>query len=93
MSLELTIGNDAGVLGRICTLIGERKANISDLQFLYRKPDFYRLLMDVDLRNAEHLHSVMSTLDAESSVASVERRRDPALATAPEAVIPAAAAE
>ena len=91
VSLDLTIGNDAGVLGRICTLIGERKANISDLQFLDRKPDFYRLMMDVDLRDAEHLHSVLSTLDAESSVASVERRRDPTLAAAPVTTISAAA--
>ncbi|SMX26845.1 GTP pyrophosphokinase rsh [Pelagimonas phthalicica] len=80
VSLELTIGNDAGVLGRICTLIGERKANISDLKFIDRKPDFYRLMVDVDLRDAEHLHTVMSALEAESNVASVQRRRDPALA-------------
>ena len=38
VSLDLTIRNDAGVLGRICTLIGEQKANISDLHFLDRKP-------------------------------------------------------
>ncbi|MFP7672012.1 RelA/SpoT family protein [Marivita sp. S0852] len=79
VSLELTIGNDAGVLGRICTLIGEQKANISDLNFVDRKPDFYRLLLDVDLSDANHLHSVMSALEAESDVASVVRRRDPAL--------------
>ncbi|SEP83230.1 RelA/SpoT family protein [Thalassovita taeanensis] len=76
-TLDLTIGNDAGVLGRICTLIGEQKANISDLQFLDRKPDFYRLLVDVDLRDAEHLHSVMSALEAESDVAAIRRHRDP----------------
>ncbi|MEC3862909.1 bifunctional (p)ppGpp synthetase/guanosine-3',5'-bis(diphosphate) 3'-pyrophosphohydrolase [Mesobacterium sp. TK19101] len=80
VTLELTIGNDAGVLGRICTLIGERKANITDLVFVDRKPDFYRLLIDIDLRDAEHLHSLMSALEAESDVASVARRRDPSLA-------------
>ncbi|SMX40565.1 RelA/SpoT family protein [Maliponia aquimaris] len=85
VSLELTIGNDAGVLGRICTLIGETKANISDLNFIDRKPDFYRLMMDVDLRDAEHLHSLISILEAESNVASVERRRDPGLETVPAA--------
>ena len=76
-TLELTIGNDAGVLGRICTLIGEQKANISDLHFVDRKPDFFRLLVDVELRDAEHLHSVMSALEAESDVAAVQRHRDP----------------
>jgi len=76
VSLDVTIGNDAGVLGRICTLIGERRANISNLTFLDRKPDFYRLIVDVQLRDAEHLHSVMSALDAESDVAEVNRHRD-----------------
>ncbi|MCH2095640.1 MAG: bifunctional (p)ppGpp synthetase/guanosine-3',5'-bis(diphosphate) 3'-pyrophosphohydrolase [Rhodobacteraceae bacterium] len=84
-SIELTIGNDAGVLGRICTLIGERKANISDLHFLDRKPDFFLLSLDVELRDAQHLHSVMSALEAESDVAMVQRRRDPSLAETPAA--------
>ena len=76
VSLDLTIANDAGVLGRICTLIGEQKANISDLQFVDRKPDFYRLFVDVDLRDLEHLHLVMTALEAETDVAQIARRRD-----------------
>ncbi|WP_170775318.1 RelA/SpoT family protein [Ruegeria lacuscaerulensis] len=75
-TLELTIGNDAGVLGRICTLIGEKKANISNLEFVDRKPDFYRLLISVELRDLEQLHSLMLMLEAESDVAAVERFRD-----------------
>jgi RelA/SpoT family (p)ppGpp synthetase len=75
--LMLTIRNDAGVLGRICTLVGEQKANISDLHFLDRKPDFYRLLLEVDLRDVEHLHAVMTALEAESDVAAIERHREP----------------
>ena len=75
-TLDLTIGNDAGVLGRICTLIGEKKANISNLNFVDRKPDFYRLLIDVELRDIEQLHSLMLTLEADSDVAALERHRD-----------------
>ncbi len=74
--LEIAISNDAGVLGRICTLIGEQKANISDLRFTDRKPDFYRLLVDVDLRDVEHLHMVMTALEAETDVAQVGRERN-----------------
>ena len=76
VTLDLTIANDAGVLGRICTLIGEQRANISNLLFLDRKPDFYRLLVDVDLRDIEQLHSVMLALEADSDVASIARHRD-----------------
>ena len=74
--LQIAISNDAGVLGRICTLIGEQKANISDLRFTDRKPDFYRLLVDVDLRDVEHLHMVMTALEAETDVAQISRHRD-----------------
>ncbi|MEH7827343.1 RelA/SpoT family protein [Gemmobacter denitrificans] len=76
VSLELTISNDAGVLGRICTLIGEQKANISDLNFVDRKPDFYKLVVDVDLRDLEHLHAVMTALEAETDVAQIARHRN-----------------
>jgi GTP diphosphokinase / guanosine-3',5'-bis(diphosphate) 3'-diphosphatase len=76
VSLEITISNDAGVLGRVCTLIGEQKANISDLRFTDRKPDFYRVIVDVDLRDVEHLHAVMTALEAETDVAQIARHRD-----------------
>ncbi len=76
VSLDLTIANDGGVLGRICTLIGEQEANISDLVFIDRKPDFYRLIVDVELRDIEHLHRLMLALEADSDVASMERHRD-----------------
>ncbi|PTV96238.1 GTP pyrophosphokinase/guanosine-3',5'-bis(diphosphate) 3'-pyrophosphohydrolase [Rhodobacter aestuarii] len=76
VSLKLTISNDAGVLGHICTLIGAQKANISDLNFVDRKPDFYSLVVEVELRDAEHLHRLLTALEAESDVAQVERWRD-----------------
>ena len=76
VSLKITISNDAGVLGHICTLIGAQKANISDLNFIDRKPDFYSLVVEVELRDAEHLHRLLTALDAETDVAQVERWRD-----------------
>ncbi len=76
VTLNVAIANDKGVLGRICTLVGEQKANISDLRFTERKPDFYRLFIDVDLRDVEHLHMVMTALEAETDVAEVTRHRD-----------------
>ncbi|WP_246026571.1 RelA/SpoT family protein [Paracoccus luteus] len=76
--LSLTIRHDAGVLGRICTLIGAQGANIANLEFSDRKPDFYRLTVEVELRDREHLHALLTTLEAESDVAQVARIRDPA---------------
>ncbi|MCV6592461.1 MAG: bifunctional (p)ppGpp synthetase/guanosine-3',5'-bis(diphosphate) 3'-pyrophosphohydrolase [Silicimonas sp.] len=76
VSLDITIANDSGVLGRICTLIGEQGANISDLVFIDRKPDFYRLIVDAELRDIGHLHAVMLALEADSDVSSLARHRD-----------------
>lgn len=76
VTLDVAISNDAGVLGRICTAIGEQKANISDLKFTEKKPDFYRLQFDVDLRDVEHLHMVMTALEAETDVAQLARVRN-----------------
>jgi GTP pyrophosphokinase/guanosine-3',5'-bis(diphosphate) 3'-pyrophosphohydrolase len=76
VSLDITISNDAGVLGRLCTLIGEQKANISNLEFMDRKPDFFRVIIDVDVRDVEHMHAVMLAIEAESDVARVRRCRD-----------------
>ncbi len=88
-TLDVTIGNDAGVLGRICTLIGETQANISDLEFMDRKPDFYRLLIYVELRDAQHLHTLMNALEAESDVAAIKRHRR----SLPPAALPASASQ
>lgn len=77
VTLDATIGNTFGVLGRICTLIGEQKANISDLHFIDRKPDYFRILVDVNVRDSEHLHGVMTAIDADSDVATLTRHRDP----------------
>ena len=76
VTIDVTISNQHGVLGRICTLIGEQNANISDLHFVDRKPDFFRLLIDVDVRDAEHLHAVIMAMDLDSDVASLQRFRD-----------------
>jgi GTP pyrophosphokinase/guanosine-3',5'-bis(diphosphate) 3'-pyrophosphohydrolase len=78
-TLDLTLSNDAGALGRVCTLIGETEANISDLEFVDRKPDFYRLRISVELRDIAHLHALMTRLEAEGDVASLTRMRNTAV--------------
>jgi len=79
VTFDIVLTNDAGVLGRICTLIGEQKANIADLVFVDRKPDYYRVRVEVDLSDTEHLHRVTTALEAESNVAELYRYRDASL--------------
>jgi GTP pyrophosphokinase/guanosine-3',5'-bis(diphosphate) 3'-pyrophosphohydrolase len=73
--VEVTLANDSGVLGRICTLIGEQRANITDIVFTERKPDFFRMVIDMEVRDMEHLTHVLTAIDADSDVAQVRRFR------------------
>ncbi len=73
--IEIVMANDAGVLGRLCTLIGEQRANITDIAFTERKPDFYRVVVDLEVRDMEHLSNVLTAIDADSDVAQVRRLR------------------
>ena len=74
--IKITIGNDAGVLGRICTLIGEQNSNISDMRFEEKKPDFYRIAITIEVRDVQHLHNVVTSLSADTDVAEVVRYRE-----------------
>ncbi len=79
--VDVIMQNSAGVLGRICTLIGEQKSNISDLHFTDRKPDYYRMLFEIEVRDVEHLYHVMTAVEADSNVAHVERSQGRVLPT------------
>jgi len=73
-TLQITMANGSGVLGRICTLIGEQNANIADLKITDRKQDFYRMTIDIDVRDVEHLLHVITAIQADSDVAECERK-------------------
>ena len=77
--IQITILNGAGVMGRICTLIGDQSANIADMHFVDRKPDYFKLIIDLELRDVSQLHMVLTALEAENDVAEVCRHRDPDL--------------
>ena len=73
--LVVTLANDAGVLGRICTLIGEQNANISDILVTDRKPDFYRMVIEIEVRDIKHLLHVQTAIEADTDVTEVVRYR------------------
>ena len=75
-SLLLTILNSAGVLGRICTLIGDMGANITDMNFLERKSDYYRVKIELHIRDIKHLLDILTSVEADADVAEALRYRD-----------------
>ncbi|MGV6839362.1 MAG: RelA/SpoT family protein [Planktomarina sp.] len=73
--VKITMRNGEGVMGRVCTLIGDLHANIHDMTFEDRKPDYFKVAFDLELRDISHLHSILTALQADSDIASVSRYR------------------
>ncbi len=79
VAIEAIMANDTGVLGRICTLIGEHNANISNIDFIDRKPDFFRIKFILEVRDYAHYLHIQTAIEADSDIANVTRLRDPRL--------------
>ena len=70
-----TIRNAPGVLGQVCTIIGEAGGNIVGLRMHHRQADFFDADFDVDVRDARHLTNIAAALRACPPVETVERAR------------------
>ena len=75
VTIEVTMANFSGVLGRICILISEQDSNIIDMHFSDRKQDFYRIAIDIQVRDVEHLENIVTAVEADSDVAQVLQSR------------------
>ncbi|MEO1491163.1 MAG: bifunctional (p)ppGpp synthetase/guanosine-3',5'-bis(diphosphate) 3'-pyrophosphohydrolase [Pseudomonadota bacterium] len=77
--IELTLANQPGAMGQVCTLVGEQRANIDNLAITTRKPDFFLMTMDLEVRDTKHLSDILSALKAQSFVNHVARAMKPLL--------------
>ena len=74
--LTISMYNGVGVLGRICSLIGERGANITNIDFFDRKPDFYKIIIEIHVKDLKHLSDIMTSIEADSDISVVVRTRE-----------------
>jgi GTP pyrophosphokinase/guanosine-3',5'-bis(diphosphate) 3'-pyrophosphohydrolase len=73
--LRATIRNAPGVLGQVCTVIGEAGGNIVNLRMHHRQKDFFDVDIDVDVNDAKHLTHIAAALRANPSVETVDRAK------------------
>lgn len=77
--VDVDMANDAGVLGRVCTIAGESNANIEQLDFIDKRPDFYRVRFELAVRDRDHLQNIITAISTDPAVSEVERfRAEPA---------------
>jgi GTP diphosphokinase / guanosine-3',5'-bis(diphosphate) 3'-diphosphatase len=76
--IALTLANEPGALARIAALIAEQRANIDNLATAERTPDFFRFLLDLEVRDVKHLAGILTALEAQPIVSAATRSRSAA---------------
>nr|WP_245863897.1 bifunctional (p)ppGpp synthetase/guanosine-3',5'-bis(diphosphate) 3'-pyrophosphohydrolase [Caulobacter mirabilis] len=73
--LRATILNAPGVLGEVCTVIGDAGGNIVNLRMHHRQDDRFDVDFDLDVKDAKHATNIVAALRANPSVETVERAK------------------
>ena len=73
--VHLTLLNVPGALGELSNVIARGEGNISNLKIVTRSPDFYDMLVDVEVRDVKHLNEIIAALRANPVVNAIERAR------------------
>ena len=71
----LSVGNSPGALGNLSTSIAKSHGNISNLKISHREHDFFDMIIDIEVKNVEHLTDIIAALRADPEINSVERAR------------------
>ncbi len=71
--ISVVLKNQPGSLGKITTVIAKNNGNISNINFSIRKVDFFEIIIDIEVRDANHLKNIIAALRLVSEVSSLER--------------------
>ena len=71
--LKITLNNEAGTLANMCSVIARHNGNITNLKIDRRTPLVFDMFVDIEVRDAKHLASIVSALRASPTVHAVDR--------------------
>lgn len=71
--LQATFINKSGTLSAFSTSISKQGGNIANIKVLNRTPDFWDIIIDIEVKDAEHLNLVIASIRTLSITNSVER--------------------
>ncbi len=71
--IVVVLFNKPGSLGKVTTVIAKNNGNISNILFSVRKFDFFEIIIDIEVRDANHLQNIIAALRMEKEVSSLER--------------------
>jgi len=73
--LAVVIANRPNSLGALTTGIGKAGGNILNFKITNRTLDFFEILVDVEVKDSEHLSTIMASLRANQDISSVDRQK------------------
>jgi len=73
--LVVVTANEPGALATLTNVIAKREGNIVNLKIVNRTPEFFEMLVDLDVRDLRHLGDIIAALRASAHITSVERAR------------------
>ena len=71
--ININMENKAGSLGKVTTIIAKNNGNITNIRFNNRKTDFYETVIDIEVRDKNHLSNIIAALRLLNEVSSCER--------------------
>ena len=71
--IRAVILNEPGALAALCTVIGQQAGNITQIQLTERNLNFFTFILDIDVKNLEHIQSIISVLRSNKYIESVDR--------------------
>ena len=71
--VKAVVANEPGSLASLCTAIARNLGNISNLKIVSRSPDFFEMVVDIEVRDVKHLTDISAALRASPQISSVKR--------------------
>jgi len=71
--VRIVVHNESGSLAEVSSTIAKKKINISNIKIVNRSADHFELMVDMEVKNLDHLVEILSTLRISKKILEVER--------------------
>ena len=71
--IKVILQNQMGSLGKVTSVIAKNNGNISNINFSTRKKDFFEIIIDIEVRDINHLNNIIAALRLLNEVSTLNR--------------------
>ena len=73
--INTVVANEPGALSNLASVIARNEGNISNLRITTRNPNFFEMLIDIEVEDVKHLSNIITALRATPQINDVRRVR------------------